>query len=206
MKGNQPGSFVTSEKIAQIQDQKKAAAATGAPVAPPPPPSPEAPPAKPDTAVDPEAVARAEQAEKFRKSKKANEEALEIKITDDDIQAYIFRGRVTKDKIVAIKGKVEVTFQTMTPKELDAVDQYVADLRSKDEKHTMEGIANLRTVRQLAYAWTKINGKPLPPTVDAKAEAIAQMGNHLVNRVVAAYQAFDLLVELTLREEEFLKK
>ena len=205
MKGNQPGSFVTAEKIAQIQEQKKAAVATGTP--PPTPPTPEAPPAPAAAApADAEAEARAKRIEEFKKSKKANEDVLEVKITDEDIQNYIFRGRVLKDKIVAIKGKVEVTFQTMTPKELDAVDQYVAELRGSDEKHTMDGIANLRTVRQLAYAWVKINGKALPPTVDARAKAIAEMGSHLVNRVVSAYQAFDLLVELTLREEEFLKK
>ncbi len=192
MKGNQPGSIVSAEQLAKLQ-QKPAKADT-------------APPKTPEPEADVKAPATDKEAE-FKEAKAKNEEALGIKISEEDISEYIFRGRLLKKDIIAIKGRLKVTFQTLTPTEVDSVDEYVAGLREDEKlKRTHEGINNLKTIRQLCYAWLEIGGKPLPKDIEAKAKAIQQMGTVVVNRVVEAYRTFDVLVEMTLREEEFLKK
>lgn len=194
MKANQQGSFVTAEQIAKMQKKPESA-----PQKEPDLVKEEKDPDKKVDAVD--------KTEEFRKTKASYEEMLGVKVTEEDLTEYIFRGRIVKKDIVAIKNRVKVAFQTLTPSEIDAVDEYMAKLRSNGDKpRTIEGTTNLRTIRQLCYAWTEINGKALPKDIEKKAEAISQMGVVVVNRVVEAFRMFDLLVEMALREEEFLKK
>ena len=190
MNPTKQGSFATADQISKLQ--------AGAKKAPPPKVASEEPVVE-KTLEELDAVAE------FKKAKKANEDAIGITITDGDITDYIFRGRIAKNNIIAIKGKVKVTFQSLTPKEIAAVDQFIANAR-ENGKHTLEGIGNLRTIEQMSYAWLEINDKPLPKDLEKRKEAINQMGTHIVNRVVESFRCFDILIEMTLREEEFLKK
>lgn len=193
MKAHQPGSIVSPEQLAKLQKKQ-----------PPVPPTEEQKPVEAAATPDDEA---AKKAAEFKEAKAKNEETIGVTISDADISEYIFRGRIVKKDVVAIKNRLKVTFQTLTPTEIDAVDEYVAGLRESDSlKRTHEGINNLKTIRQLCYAWLEINGKPLPKDIDAKSKAIQQMGTVVVNRVVEAFRVFDFLVEMTLREDEFLKK
>lgn len=187
------GSIATPAEIARIQNMARKEAK------PPeqPPAAEEAPPEKTPEQID--AV------EEFKKAKAANEKAIGITISDGDITDYIFQGRIIKNKVQAIKGKIDVTFQTLTPKEIDAVDEVVAKAQASG-KNTREGISNLRTIEQLTFAWLAINDKPLPKDLEKRKEAINRMGTHVVNRVVETFKCFDVLIEMTLREEEFLKK
>lgn len=191
MKPVQSGSFVTPEQLAKMS--VKSVPVEETPVA-------ESVQTEP-VQEKPEVDATAE----FKRVKKANEDALGITITEDDVNNYIFRGRIVKKDVQAIRNKVIVTFQSLTPKELEAVDQTVSAVKDSS-RHTLEGINNLRTIEQLSYAWLEINGKPLPKEHEKRKEAITHMGTHVVNRVVEAYRGFDILLEMSLREEEFLKK
>lgn len=198
MKANQPGSFVTAEQLARVQAEAKRAAA---------PEAQSEPPAQEAAAQQAEqnAPKQDDPVETFKRVKAENEKAIGTTITEEDINDYIFRGRILKKDIQAIKNKVTVTFQSLTPKELESVDQFVAKVKDTG-KYTNEGIANLRTIEQLSYAWLEINGRALPKEIEKKKEAINQMGTHIINRVVDSFRCFDVLIELTLREDEFLKK
>jgi hypothetical protein len=189
------GSMATAEDIARIQAQAKKVRHDA-----PPLPPPEQPPAEAEKTAE-----QVDAAAEFKKAKAANEKAIGIVISDADITDYIFQGRIVKDKIQAVKGKIEVTFQTLTPKELEMVDEVVAKAQTEG-KNTKEGISNIRTIEQMTFAWLAINGKPLPKDLEKRKEAINRMGTHVVNRVVESFKCFDVLIEMTLREEEFLKK
>ena len=183
------GSFVNAEQLAKMSKK----APVEEPKAPEPPVAEEKSKDEPDAAAE------------FKRVKADNEKAIGVVITEEDINDYIFRGRIIKKDVQAIKGKVSVTFQSLTPKELEAVDKFVAAVSSTSQ-HTAEGVANLRTIEQLCYAWLEINGKQLPKDTEKKKEAINNMGTHVINRVVDAFRCFDVLIAMNLREEEFLKK
>jgi len=159
--------------------------------------------AAPSMAVEekPEAEIRAEQ---LAKLKAELENSLDTKITEEDIQNYIFKGKLIKT-VSIIPGKFKGTFQTHTPKELAEIDVHMAAFRD-ESKQTPKGIANEESIVTLAYFWTHFAGKPLGNTPEVRMKQIRQMGGHVVSLAAKAWDDLNALLQVTLNEEQFVKK
>lgn len=143
-------------------------------------------------------------AEQLASLKTELEASLDAKITEDDIQDYIFKGKIIK-AVSVIPGKYKGTFQTHSPKELAEIDTLMAAYRDNG-KQTPKGIANEETVITLGYFWTHFAGKSLGNTPETRIKNIRQMGGHVVSLAGKAWDDFNALLQVCLNEEQFVKK
>jgi len=143
-------------------------------------------------------------AEQLAALKSELEASLDAKITEDDIQDYIFKGKIIKT-VSVIPGKFKGTFQTHSPKELSDIDTLMAAYRDAG-KQTPKGIANEETVITLGYFWTHFAGKSLGSTPEMRIKNIRQMGGHVVSLAGKAWDDFNALLQVCLNEEQFVKK
>lgn len=136
----------------------------------------------------------------------ALQERIGVELDEKDFEDYIFRGRVTKKvKISGGKVRVDGVFQTLTPKEIQEVEQLMAHAKSTRQL-TDDGYKNERTLLLLSRVWLEINGRPLPADIEKRREAISKMGSHLVDMASEALNSLETLIKIGMREDELLKK
>jgi hypothetical protein len=213
-----PGSFINREKLERnIADSRKQAQINEDRVLNESEGRPESPivhvPPSDDDAVpgltSEEAKKKAEQDEKILKIKADCEEALQIKITEEDARACIFKGRLIKDIVVLNSGEkpFKGTFRTLTPKELKEVDQKVAKFQTDTENSfTNQGLKDEAAMILLSYCWMAADGRPLGGTPEERRTTLDQMSAHLVGYATTAWNNFDILVQLALNNGKFIKK
>jgi hypothetical protein len=147
-----------------------------------------------------------EQADDLRQLRAKIEDSLGAAIDDKDIQDYVFRGRLTKT-VTILPGILEGTFQTLTPTEIQAIDEGVADFQARG-KFTSEGVVNERAILTLSYSWVAAAGKPLATGNDNKKreEKIRKMGAITVDSATRAFNELNLLLRVVFGEKQFQKK
>ena len=142
------------------------------------------------------------------------EDRLGIKITERDIRDYIFKGRLIKDNIEAVPGYMKATFQSMNPEELGAVDQKMAEFR-ENKKFTPDGLTNENALQVLSYGWIKAaeieedsvkSAKSLGNTPEERYKTIQKISALAVQEVIEAWDGFNVLLKIALREKRLLKK
>lgn len=137
--------------------------------------------------------------------KKNYEKHLEIVITEEDIKNYIFRGRMVKKDVTILTGVLKGTFRTHTPREIDEIDQQLAEVRNAG-KNTVDGIANQEALRVLSYVWMEADGRSLGDTPEKRLETIKDMGSQVADRASDAWNGINFLLNYALNEKAFLKK
>jgi hypothetical protein len=147
--------------------------------------------------------------------RKTWEDRLQITITSKDIRDYIFRGRLVKDSILAIPGFMKVTLQSLNPEELAHIDQRMAAFRDTS-KWTQSGLDNENALNVLSYAWLKSveiddggadkPAKPMGSTPEERLATIRKIQALAVQEVIEAWDGFQILIKIALREKRLLKK
>lgn len=142
------------------------------------------------------------------------EERLGIQITEKDIRDYIFKGRLIKDGIEAVPGYMRATFQSLNPEELGLVDQRMAEFR-ETVKFTPDGLTNENALQVLSHGWLKAvevedgvakTAKLLGNTAEDRYKTIQKISALAVQEVIEAWDGFNVLVKIALREKRLLKK
>jgi hypothetical protein len=140
--------------------------------------------------------------------KSAYEENLGIKIDEEDVRDYIFKGRVAKE-VTIIPGYMKGTLQTLTTKESGTIDEQMAKVQLS-MKLTPQGYDNERAIYTLSYAWTHAQNKNemrmLGTKPEEREETIRGMGGHTVDLACEANVQLNWLLKYAMREKGFLKK
>lgn len=129
--------------------------------------------------------------------------ALSIKLTDDDIGEYLFKGYLVKE-VPLIKGKM-ATFKTLTPAEANAAEEAVTKL-FKDRDATNAQLANVYAQVYLSYGWVKFDGASLGDTPESRKEFIDnKVGVHLVDMASKKWNLFNRAISAMLEDPDVLK-
>jgi hypothetical protein len=142
------------------------------------------------------------------------EKRLSIKLTEKDIHNYIFKGKLIKEDIEIIPDVMKVVFQSVTAAELAEIDQSMAEFR-EGHKWTTDGLSNENALRVLSYGWIKTveieDGVAKPArlmgnTHSDRYKTISQISALAVQEVIEAWDVFNILIKIALREKRILKK
>lgn len=175
---------------------------------PPPPVQAEAPEAKELVGAVDKAKAEDEKREiAIAKMKEQLEKSLDTKITESDLEKYIFQGSFSKDVVIVKTDKLTLrgTFRTHTPTDSQQVDEDYAKVIAL-KKHTEEGLQNEKGLLNLSAVWTHANGKPIGKNGEDRLARMRNMGAFIVENASRANSDFQLLLKIALEEGGLLKK
>ena len=139
---------------------------------------------------------------------------LGVTITERDIRDYIFKGRLIKDNIEVVPGYMKASFQSLNPEELGIIDEKMAQFR-EDKKFTPDGLTNENALQVLSYGWVKAvevedgtvkSAKSLGNTPEDRYKTIQKISALAVQEVIEAWDGFNVLLKIALREKRLLKK
>jgi hypothetical protein len=196
-------SFVKKDDlVARMEEEKKAAQ--------PKPPLEEIEPA---AAVKEPASPEASKEELDEKKREAQlikyqqeyEKRTGVRLNEEQIQDYIFKGRLFLSDVQIIPGKLTGRFQTHTPAEAQYVEERLASLRNEG-KLTLDGLDNEKSMIVLSLVWLSAGGRSLGDTKEARENTIRKMGAHVVEMASESWTAVNFLLKYSLREGSFLKK
>ena len=142
------------------------------------------------------------------------EDRLRVTITEKDVREYIFKGRLIKDGVEVIPGYMRATFQSVNAEELSLVDQKMADFREAG-RYTADGLQNENALQVLSHGWLKsveVEGgvakpsKSMGNTPEDRYNTISKISALAVQEAIEAWDGFNLLLKIALREKRLLKK
>lgn len=141
------------------------------------------------------------------KIKEQLEKSLDAKITEADLEKYIFQGSFSKDVLIIKTEKLTLrgTFRTHTPSDSLQVDEDYAKVIA-NKKHTEEGLQNEKGLLTLSTVWTHANGKPIGKDAADRLSRMRNMGAFIVENASRANSDFQLLLKIALEEGGLLKK
>lgn len=215
MQGNRPqGSFGVPQNLLKDMEaaRKKQTEDAEKPIVQEPVPVQE--PVKEEIAAEkkPEDTQEDKALLEIQKTKEHWEKQLEIKITGEDVQDYLFKGRVTKEGVYltsfTVKGVEQdfrVTFQSLTPEDSEAIDIKMAEYRDKG-KYTATGLDNEQALVTLSHALLNAAGRPMGKAPEERYANIKRFGGHTVNLLALAWKGFNYLLDYSLQEKKLLKK
>lgn len=123
----------------------------------------------------------------FDNKKRGAADTLGIKITDDDVQDYLFKGHIVKG--VPFLEKHVLTFKTSQSKEVDEADEltekHFADRRPSD----LEWL-NYRSKVLIAFGWMKLDGTSIGNSPKERLDYIQSHGSQLLELVGKKYKLF----------------
>ena len=143
------------------------------------------------------------------------EKRLETRVSEKDLRDYVFKGKLIKDGVEVIPKMMRVTFQSVTPAELSEIDQKMAVFR-EENKWTTDGLSNENAVRVLSYGWIKtveVGEDEIPKaprsmgnTPEERYKVISAIPALAVQEVIEAWEGYNTLLKIALREKRLLKK
>lgn len=142
------------------------------------------------------------------------EDRLRVTITEKDVREYIFKGRLIKDGIEVIPGYMRATFQSVNAEELSQIDQRMADFREAG-RYTADGLQNENALQVLSHGWLRsveVEGdvskpsKSMGNTPEDRYKTISKISALAVQEAIEAWDGFNLLLKIALREKRLLKK
>ena len=192
------GSFVKPQAITKAVEQAESPASLQPP-AQQAVQAPEAPPL--ENPKDTEEQARAAQIEEIKKN---IEKDLEVQLSNEDINTYLFKGVLAKE-VTIIPGRMKGTFTTLRIKEIQEIDARMSEIRNEG-KNTQQGWANEESIIALAYSWTHAAGRPLGLTATEREKKIRDMGALFIETASTARTRLDTLLRICMNDSATIKK
>ena len=121
-------------------------------------------------------------------------DALGIKITDEDVQDYLFKGHIVKS--VPLVGDHVLTFKTSQSREVDEADE-LTEKHFKDRRPSDIEWLNYRSKILIAFGWMKLDGASIGGSAKERLEYIQGHGSQLLEMVGRKYKLFtDAIAEV----------
>jgi hypothetical protein len=124
---------------------------------------------------------------------------LGIKITDEDIQNYLFKGFLAKE-VELFEGHT-VTFKSIQSKEIDDAD-VLTEQHFKDRRPTEIEWSNYRSKVLIAFGWAKLDGHSIGEKPSLRLEHINAQGSHMVELVGKKFTLFNTAISEVLNGEK----
>ena len=129
--------------------------------------------------------------------------ALGIKLTEEDLSEYLFKGCLIKD-IPIIHGKMG-TFKTLLPIEANECEDAITD-RFKDRDATNTQWSNVYAQMYLSYGWIRFDGNSLGDTPEKRRDFIDKsIGVHLLDIASKKWSLFNRAVQAMLEDPDAIK-
>lgn len=129
--------------------------------------------------------------------------SLDIEIDEDDIWSMLFETELTKDKIIVIPGRFEVSFRTLNSVDNKAIDKKLEEF-SRDG-FLEEGIKNEMTLNLLAHGVMKMGrpgkAKELSKDIDEKYNSFAQLPTVVLDKIARKWNDFTRLTSAVIEKE-----
>lgn len=121
-------------------------------------------------------------------------DALGVKITDEDVQDYLFKGHIVKS--VPFLEKHSLLFKTSQSREVDEADK-LTEKHFEGRRPTDIEWLSYRSKILVAFGWVKMNGSSIGNTVAERLEYIDNHGSQLLEIVAKKYKLFtDAIAEV----------
>lgn len=121
-------------------------------------------------------------------------DALGIKITDEDVQDYLFKGHIVKS--IPLLDKHTLTFKTSQSREVDEADK-LTEKHFDGRRPTDIEWLSYRSKVLVAFGWVKMNGASIGNTAAERLEYIDNHGSQLLELVAKKYKLFtDAIAEV----------
>jgi len=129
--------------------------------------------------------------------------ALGVKLTDEDLSQYLFKGYLAKE-IEVIKGHT-VLFKTLLPVESGEAEEKLVNI-FRDKMPTDAQWVNTNAQISLSYGWIKFDGVSLGKTPDDRFEHIGKsIGVHLMDTVSRKWNLFNRAISNLLNDPDAIK-
>lgn len=129
--------------------------------------------------------------------------AIGIKLTDEDVSEYFFKGYLVKEIEIA-HGKKGL-FKTLLPKEMDELESKMME-RFKDRDVSQAQWSNVSAITGLSYGWVKFDGVSLGETPDDRFEYLmGKMGPHVIDIASKKWTILNRSVQAMLEDPDVIK-
>lgn len=129
--------------------------------------------------------------------------AIGIKITEDDVSEYFFKGYLVKEIEIA-HGKKGI-FKTLIPKEMDELETKMME-RFKDKDVSQNQWSNLSAITGLSYGWIKFDSVKLGETADERFEYLMEkVGPHVIDIASKKWTILNRAVQAMLEDPDVVK-
>jgi hypothetical protein len=136
------------------------------------------------------------------------ETLLGIKITEEDIDEYLFKGYITKE-IVVIPNKFVITLRSLSSKDLTEINlkfENAIHRETEEKKILMSERANhYRSLLLLSHALRAVNGENIGNNPDARFEYLSNLGQVLFNRIIRDHNLLTVAIERKISDAKILK-
>lgn len=130
----------------------------------------------------------------YDNKKRPAAEALGIKVTDEDVQDYLFKGHIVKS--VPLVGNHVLTFKTSQSREVDEADELTEKHFEGRRPSDIEWL-NYRSKVLIAFGWMKLDGASIGGSPKERLEYIDGHGSQLLELVGKKYKLFtDAIAEV----------
>ena len=129
--------------------------------------------------------------------------AIGIKLTDEDVSEYFFKGYLVKEIEIA-HGKKGV-FKTLLPKEMDDLESKMME-RFKNRDVSQAQWANISAITGLSYGWIKFDGLSFGETAADRFEYLMEkMGPHVIDIASKKWTILNRSVQAMLEDPDVIK-
>lgn len=129
--------------------------------------------------------------------------AIGVKLTDEDVSEYFFRGYLVKEIEIA-HGKKGM-FKTLLPKEMDELESKMME-RFKDKDVSQAQWANISAITGLSYGWVKFDGVSFGETAADRFEYLMdKMGPHVIDIASKKWTILNRSVQAMLEDPDVIK-
>lgn len=128
---------------------------------------------------------------------------LGIKLTDEDVSEYFFKGYLVKELEIA-HGKKGV-FKTLLPKEMDELESKMME-RFKDKDVSQAQWSNISAITGLSYGWVKFDGVSFGETASDRFDYLMEkMGPHVIDIASKKWTILNRSVQAMLEDPDVIK-
>lgn len=126
-----------------------------------------------------------------------------IKLTDEDVSEYFFKGYIVKDIEIA-HGKKGL-FKTLLPKEMDELESKMME-RFKDRDVSQAQWSNISAITGLSYGWIKFDGVKFGETASERFDYLMEkMGPHVIDIASKKWTILNRAVQAMLEDPDVIK-
>lgn len=129
--------------------------------------------------------------------------AIGVKLTEEDVSEYFFKGYLVKEIEIA-HGKKGL-FKTLLPREMDELESKMME-RFRDKDVSQAQWSNVSAITGLSYGWVKFDGVSLGETPDSRFEYLmGKMGPHVIDIASKKWTILNRSVQAMLEDPDVIK-